>query len=99
MTAALVPSSVVVASREQVSTNLSGEAVILGMRDGVYYGLDPVGARIWALMQEPRALDSVADTVAAEYDVNRERAMADLLALAGELVERGLVDIVDAPTA
>lgn len=99
MATALSPASVVVVSKDQVSTNLSGEAVILGMRDGVYYGLDPVGARIWALVQEPRALESVADALAAEYDVPRARALADLLALTGELLERGLVEIVAAPAA
>ncbi len=95
----LLASSVVVASKDQVSTNLSGEAVILGMRDGVYYGLDPVGARIWALVQAPRAIDEVAGAIAAEYDVSRERALADLLALAGQLMERGLLEIVAAPAS
>jgi len=39
--------SCVVASDEQVSTSLGAETVILGMGDGVYYGLDAVGARVW----------------------------------------------------
>jgi hypothetical protein len=94
MALALSSSSVVVVSKDQVSTNLSGEAVILGMRDGVYYGLDPVGARMWALMQDPRSLGDVAVGIAAEYDVSRERALTDLLALAAQLVERGLLDVV-----
>jgi hypothetical protein len=99
MDAPLSSSSVVVASKDQVSTNLSGEAVILGMRDGVYYGLDPVGARIWELVQAPCAIDDVASAIATEYDVSRERALADLLALAGQLMERGLLEIVAAPAS
>ena len=99
MPAPLSTSSVVVASKDQVSTNLSGEAVILGMRDGVYYGLDPVGARIWALVQAPSAIGEVANAIAAEYEVPRERALADLLALATQLMERGLLEIVAAPAA
>jgi hypothetical protein len=99
MRPALTPESRVVASKNQVSTNLSGEAVILGLHDSVYYGLDPVGARIWALVQEPRSLASVVETITAEYDVTVERAMTDLVALAGSLIERGLLEIVPAPTA
>jgi hypothetical protein len=34
----------VVVSDEQVHTSLGDEAVILGLGDGVYYGLDAVGA-------------------------------------------------------
>ncbi len=99
MTPALTPESRVVASKNQVSTNLSGEAVILGMHDSTYYGLDPVGARIWALVQEPRSLASVVETLTAEYDVTAERAMTDLVALAGTLIQCGLLEIAPAPTA
>ena len=40
------------ASPRQISTRLEGEAVILDTTDGVYYGLDRVGARVWELLQE-----------------------------------------------
>ncbi|MBI1808595.1 MAG: PqqD family protein [Gemmatimonadetes bacterium] len=97
MPTSLSPSSRVVVSRDQVSTNLSGEEVILSVKDGVYFGLDPVGARIWALLQERRTLDDVADAVAAEYEVDRARALADLLALAAELLDAGLIEVVPEP--
>jgi hypothetical protein len=84
----------VVASREQLSTKLSGEAVILGLRDSVYYGLDGSGARIWELVQQPATLGSVAATLSREFDVGEEQAMHDLLALAEELLTRGLLDVV-----
>jgi len=45
-----------VVSKDQVSCDLAGEAAILNLKNGVYYGLDPVGARIWNLIQEPRKL-------------------------------------------
>ena len=44
-------SSIVVAAKAQVSCDLEGEAAILHRDSGVYYGLDPVGARIWRLVQ------------------------------------------------
>ena len=93
----LTPDSRVVVSRDQVSTNLSGEEVILSVKDGVYYGLDPVGARIWALMRQPRTLDAIAETIVAEYAVERERALADLLAVAGQLLDSGLIEVVPEP--
>ena len=99
MSLALSPTSVVVASKGQVSANLSGEAVILGMRDGVYYGLDPVGARIWAMVQEPQTIGDVASGIASEYEVSQERALADLLVLSAQLMERGLLEVVARPVA
>ena len=63
MAAPLSAASRVVASRNQVSTNVAGETVILGMGEGIYYGLDSVGTRIWALIQEPCTLGAVSATV------------------------------------
>lgn len=83
-----------VVTRDQVSANVSGESVILGMHDGVYYGLDPVATRIWDLLQTPTALDAVAGVITAEFDVSREQATSDLLTFAGDLLAHGLVDVV-----
>lgn len=84
----------VVASRDQLSTTLSGEAVILGLRDSIYYGLDGPGVRIWELVQQPASLGDVADAVSREFDVGRDAALHDLLALAGDLLSRGLLEVV-----
>ena len=53
--------TVVVAVQDQVSTNLEDEAVILNLKDGVYYGLDPVGAWIWNLLQQPRSVGAIRE--------------------------------------
>lgn len=95
MDTSVTPSTRVVVAAGQVSANLSGEQVILSMQDGVYYGLDPVGARIWAALHAPHTLDEVADMLVAEYDVDRARAMSDLVQLANALVERRLLEVVD----
>ena len=83
--------SCVVVSDEQVSTTLGDEAVILGMRDGVYYGLDTVGARIWALLATPRRVSEIVHTVSEEFDVSREQCERDVLALLESLSERELI--------
>jgi len=95
VTTSLSLGSIVVASRDQVSTALADEAVILGMKDGVYYGLDPVGARIWQLVEQPITLRDVVDVLVREYDVDRERCAVDVLAFARDLANRGLLELQD----
>ena len=51
--------SIVVASSSQVSCDLAGEAAILNLADGVYYGLDPVGASIWNMIQQPKSVREI----------------------------------------
>lgn len=67
------------------------ETVILDLAAGAYFGLDPVGARIWQLMAEDKTLAEVCEAMLEEYEVDRETLEADVLRLVGELVERGLV--------
>ena len=83
----------VVVCREQVSSNLGGEAAILNLKNGVYYGLDSVGARVWALIQQPRTVAELRDIFAAEFDVASPRLEADLLELLSDLAGKELVEV------
>ena len=74
----------VVASDEQVHTSLGDEAVILGLQDGVYYGLDAVGARVWALVAVPRRVSEIIALLVEEFDVSAERCERDVIALLGD---------------
>ncbi len=87
--------AIVKASKKQVSCDLGGEAVILDLNKSLYYGLDPVGARIWNLLQKQTTVTSILDTMVEEYDVNRNRAERDLLALLEELRKKGLIEVQD----
>jgi hypothetical protein len=89
--------STVVATRDQVSSDLKGEVAILDLKAGVYYGLDDVGARIWNLIQEQKAVSEIRDTLLQEYDVEADRCERDLLALLQRLADEGLVEVEDAP--
>ncbi len=86
----------VVASKDQASADLGDEAAILNLKDGVYYSLDAVGARIWNIIQEPRSVREISDILLEEYEVDAERCEGDIIALLGKLAQHGLIDIVDA---
>src|SRR5512133_79132 len=85
-----------VVSNDQVAADLAEEVVILGMKEGAYFSVSAVAARIWALLQTPRRLADVVATLTAEYDVPADECAADVLAFAEELAARGLV-VRDAP--
>src|SRR5438132_8419530 len=80
-------SSVVVAGKGQISSDLAGEAVILNLQTGMYYGLARVGARIWELIREPTRVADVRDAIVLEYDVDPARCQHDLLCLLEQLAD------------
>ena len=76
----------------QVLSRLVGdETVLLDLESGIYFGLDNVGKRIWESVSEGKTLAETIAVIVAEYDVNQQQAQDDVLAFAGDLVERGLL--------
>ena len=78
---------------DQICCDLDGEAVILSLKTGTYYGLDQVGARIWGLIQEPKTITDVLHILLSEFDVDSVRCEQDLRLLLRNLSEAGLVEI------
>ena len=80
-------------SPEVLMQELQGEAVLLDLKTGVYFGLDHVGTRIWQLMGLHPVLSDVVSHVVREFDVDEQRCSEDVLTLAGKLVEQGLISV------
>ena len=74
-----------------MARTVGDETVILDLASGTYFGLDPVGARIWQLISEGKTLAEICATMLEEYEVTPEQLQGDVIKLAGELAERGLV--------
>jgi len=83
----------------QVSTELDGEAAILHLESGIYFGLNEVGARVWQLVQQPRTVAEVRAAVLAEYEVTPEQWAGDLQTLLADLLAHKLIEVRDAPAA
>jgi hypothetical protein len=78
-------------SPDVVFRELDGEAVILDLASGSYFGLNDVGTRVWQLIDQGSTIERVLDTVAEEYEADRETIVRDVLRLIDELRARGLL--------
>ena len=99
MNANLSLHSIVSAAPEQVSCPLGDEAAILNLNNTVYYGLNPVGARVWNLLQQPRSVGELRDALLKEYDVEPGRCESDLLELLEKMRTEGLIQVQSAAGA
>jgi hypothetical protein len=89
----LTPDSRIALSKNQTSCDLAGEMAIVSFDNGVYYGLDPTGARIWNLLRKPSTIDELCDSLAEVYDIDRSTLESDVRAFVSDLAEQGLVEI------
>ena len=68
------------------------EAVLLNIKKETYFGLDPVGARMWAVLNESASIQAALESLLTEYDVSEPQLREDLEAFVEKLVEQGLVE-------
>lgn len=85
--------SIVGAAKDQASTELDGEFVVLDMTSGTYYSLGDVAARIWALIQEPCSVQEIENNVLQGFDVDPPRCRRDVLAFLQQLADKGLIEV------
>ncbi len=76
---------------------VQGEAVLLQLDNGEYFGLDEVATRIWQLIVAEGDLDVVRDTLLGEFDVDEDELTDDLARVVDELTAKQLIDIEHVP--
>ena len=72
---------------------VQGEAVILHLDSGEYFGLDSIANRAWQLVVEKGDLAQVEAAMVEEFDVDEGTLSIDLAQFVEELVTKRLVDI------
>ncbi len=70
---------------------IEGEAVILSLDTKAFRGLNPVGSRVWELIDGRRSVDEIVEVIVREFDVTHEQAARDVQAFVRELLDKGLV--------
>ena len=81
----------VIISPEVLFQEVSGEIVLLDLASESYFGLDEIGARIWALLNEEKTVGQIVEVLLEEYEVDRARLEGDVNELLENLLEAGLI--------
>ncbi len=84
--------AVSVTRREGVmAERLLEETVILDPDSDRYARLNPTGRWVWEQLGAPRTLADLAAGLAAEFEIDEPRALADVTAFVRDMTRRGLV--------
>ena len=70
---------------------LDGEAVLLSLGQGFYYGLDAVGLRMYQLITTSNSLESAYDVLLGEYEVTPAQLQQDFDKLVDDLISSHLI--------
>ncbi len=80
---------------EHLSCDLNGEAVILNMRNGKYYGVDSVGSSVWDAIQTPVSFRDLQSAIMAEYEVDEETCRKAIRSFLEKMAREGLIEVFD----
>lgn len=70
---------------------LDGEAVLLNLKNEMYYGLDEVGYRMYTLITTSPSLQEAYQALLQEYEVEPEQLKQDFDNLIADLIASGLI--------
>lgn len=70
---------------------VDNQAVVLSLEDKQIRGLNPVGTRIWELIDGNTPLDHIAQIISREFDISPAQAKQDAQEFVRELKEKGLI--------
>lgn len=76
-----------------VASDIDDEKVMMSVEKGEYFGLDPIGSRVWELIEKPVKVGDLIDALLQKYDVDRETCEHDVLVFLQELHESGILQV------
>ncbi len=85
---------------EIVSREIAGETILVPIKGKLadmqrIFSLDGVGEHIWRQLEGNRKLEEIRDGVMHVFDVEKERVNQDILEFIDELIEAGLIEVVE----
>ena len=79
--------TVVARSGDVVHTELNdGEVMMMSVKNGEYYGLDPVASEIWVMLAEPHSVAQICASLLGRYEVSAEDCERDVVGLVQEML-------------
>lgn len=74
-----------------MAKEIDGECMLLDVANGIYFGLNRLGLRIWQLLTEEKSSDEICIILLNEFDVPRETLENDVSELLQDLLKNGLI--------
>lgn len=87
-------SDIVEANADLMMADLEGEAVLLNIQSGRYFGLNEVGTSIWSLIKEPQSVSEILGALSQIYDAPAEALHHDVLTFLNDMEKRSLLHVI-----
>jgi hypothetical protein len=80
-----------------LATEVDGEAIVMTIAQGLCFGFDSIGSRIWSLLEQPTKFGDICSTLLDEYDVDGDTCRKEVAGLLAELARERLIVVDNEP--
>jgi hypothetical protein len=94
MDALKVDESIRTAESVRETINQDG-AVLLDIKQGLCFSMNPVGARIWEMLKQKCSVEEIARSLEKEFQVSRSQIEADIAEFIENLKTRKLISVAN----
>lgn len=85
-------------SKGLVAADIDGEVAVMTIDSGKYHSLNETGSLIWSLLEEPRRVADVCESLEREFQVEPEQCRADVMAYLQDMLAERLLEVTEEVT-
>ncbi len=74
-----------------IDGEIDNHQVIMHINNGNYFGLNPVGKRIWTLIEQPKTLEEIISNLLSEYNISQEQCKTEVQSFLDKCVKFDIV--------
>lgn len=77
-----------------IDGELDDNQVMMHLENGKYFGLNPVGKRIWALLDQPKSFDEIISVLLSEFEIEENLCRKEVLEFLDKAIKFEIVQKV-----
>lgn len=74
-----------------IDGELDDSQVMMHIEKGKYFGLNPVGKRIWELIAQPKSFSEITQCLLSEFDVTEEQCTREVKNFLDKAIDSDIV--------
>ena len=60
-------------NKQIIDGELDNQQIMMSLENGTYYGLNPIGKRIWDLIENPLSFEDIVQILLSEFEVSKDQ--------------------------
>lgn len=92
-TPTFTPNTVLCRVETVMSSEVGDETMMMDIDRGMYYALNPVSSRIWALLKQPLSAQAICEQLLKEYEIEPSVCEREVIEFLSELLDRKIITV------